>query len=94
MLSGYTIGREHRECRLEHVICGLSSRPGTVAMGDSQNDSVRSEGRVHNEEWQLVECVSSAAGEINRQRWGASLIVLIARSNDLSKLIAAAGLRS
>src|ERR1700676_1338253 len=29
MLSGYTIGREHRECRLEHVICGLSGSPGS-----------------------------------------------------------------
>jgi hypothetical protein len=44
--------------------------PGHGAMGDCQNDSVRSEGRIHNEEWQLAECVSSAAGEIDRPAMG------------------------
>src|SRR5260370_27380698 len=33
MRSGYTIGREHRECRLEHVIRGLSSSPGDGGHG-------------------------------------------------------------
>ena len=53
------IALDDRDSRLDLSMSygGLSSRPGAVAMCDCQNDSVGSESRIHNDEWEMVECV-------------------------------------
>src|SRR5258708_1489923 len=68
MLLGYTITPENCDSRIDlSMSCAISpvARP-SVAVGDCQNDTVGCKSRVHNDEWKLVESISSAAGEINR----------------------------
>lgn len=65
-----------------------------VAMGDCQNRAVGWENRVHHDKRELVDRVSSAPGEIGRPTIRSISDLFIARSNALSKPIAAAGLLS